>query len=63
MPSDELSEDQQVAAWEFLMLLDLGFTVQQGLKLVAIPHFSWHDAERLVKKGMPLELVIDQLTP
>lgn len=53
----ELSDAEEVVAWRYLMLLDLTFTPDEALELVAIPHLNWHDAERLLAKGCPKDLV------
>lgn len=52
-----LSDAEEIVAWRYLMLLDLSFTPEEALELVAIPHLNWHDAERLVAKGCPKGLV------
>jgi hypothetical protein len=58
----QLDEHEQLVAWEFLMLLELGFTVKDSHLLVAIPYFTWHDADDLLKRGLSHEQAVDQLT-
>lgn len=58
----ELDEVQSLAAWEFLCLLDIGFSVAECQELVAIKNFSWHSADALLKKGWPHATVVDELT-
>lgn len=51
--AEELDEAQNIVAWRYLMLLDLGISPTDALELVAIPHLDWHSAERLIRKGCP----------
>lgn len=60
--SPESDEQHRLVAWEFLCLLDLGFTIDQAQLLICVPHISWHDAEALLKKGCSHPFVVDQLT-
>ena len=62
LPVHELDEYQNLIAWEFLCLLDLGFDIAQATALVHVPHFSWHTADALLKRGWPHETVTDELT-
>lgn len=58
-PTDAaLTELQSRTAWRYLMLLDLGFTPDDSLHLVRNPHLDWHEAERLVRRGCPLDIVV-----
>lgn len=62
-PNDRvLDEFESLIAWEFLMCLDLGFSIEQATLLTCVRNFSWHEAERLLEKGCPHETVVDQLT-
>lgn len=54
----ELTAEEQRLSWRYLMLIDLGFAPDDALHLIRNPHLDWHDAERLVKKGCPKELIL-----
>lgn len=58
----ELDEVQNLVAWECLMCLDLGFDLEQSMTLIALPNFTWHAADTLLKKGWPHATVVDELT-
>lgn len=60
----DLDEHQQLIAWEFLMCLDLGFSIAQSQALIEVPHFSWHSADDLITAHptWPLATVVDELT-
>ena len=63
LPNDELDEEQRITAWNFLCLLDLGFSISQCLAIIEIrPRVSWHDAECLLQQGCPHETAVDLLT-
>ena len=55
-------EFEKVAAWNVLMLLDLGFSLDQSMLLVSMRGFNWHAAEHLRSAGCPTELVVEILT-
>lgn len=59
--SDELSAAAQVTAWRSLMLLDLGFSMDQVQKLATRLDFDWHEAERLRRLGCSPEVAFDIL--
>ena len=63
-PEDRLLDEfESLIAWEFLMCLDLGFSIEQSTALVAVRNFTWHEAERLLKeRGYPHATVVDELT-
>lgn len=54
----ELTEAEQLLAWRYLMLLDLGFVPDEAYTLIRNPRLNWHDAERLIQKGCPRDLAI-----
>lgn len=60
-PSVE-SEHERILRWRYLMLLDLGFSLEQTQLLVSVPDLDWHRAEYLLRKGMSHELVVNELT-
>lgn len=53
-----LTEFEEIAAWRYLMLLDLKFTPDDALHLLMNPRLDWHQAKRLIDKGCSHELVI-----
>jgi hypothetical protein len=60
--SPNLDEQQKVIAWNVLMLLDLGFSLDQAQLLTSMRYFDWHAAEYLRERGCSHELVIEILT-
>jgi len=48
-------EDRAERAWQVNRMLDLGFDVDQVLRLVEA-HVSWHAADRLIAAGCPVDL-------
>lgn len=57
-PSRRLTEFEEIAAWRYLMLLDLKFTPDDALHLLLNPRFDWHEAKRLLDKGCSHDIVI-----
>jgi hypothetical protein len=57
----ELTERENLLAWELLMLLENGFSLDQSKVLIKQPHFSWHDARDLLDKGVPHWYVVHEL--
>lgn len=64
VPQDdgELTEQQMVVAWKFLMLLDEGFSADQAQRLLELRQFDWHEAERLLRRGATHEQAVRLLT-
>lgn len=59
-----LTEYQRRVARRTLNLLELGFSMEQILCLKpAKAGFDWHNAERLVKNGCPLDTAVRILEP
>ena len=56
--AEELDEAQNVAAWRYLMLLDLNISPDDALTLISDPLCDWHAAEKLVKQGCPPDKVL-----
>ena len=57
-----LNERQERAARRTLNLVELGFSMQQVLRMrVGRQLFDWHEAERLLKKGETHEQVTFRL--
>ena len=59
---DLLDESGRLVSWEFRMCLELAFDVEQSTALVHTPHFTWHDADNLLKRGCSHAFVVDELT-
>ena len=57
-----LDESGRLVSWEFRMCLELAFDIEQSTALAYTPHFSWHDADRLLKRGCSHAFVVDELT-
>jgi hypothetical protein len=62
--SHELDEHEQLVAWEFLMCLEMGFSVEQSMAMLGVQHFTWHDAQDLIRAhpSWPLATIVDELT-
>jgi hypothetical protein len=58
---DSNDEVLRVASYRTLGLLDLGFNLEQTLRIVHIADVV-HTAEALLKRGAPHEYVVDELT-
>jgi len=59
--TQQLSAMERVAAHRALGLLEMGFTLQQVLVLVAKPDIV-HQAKDLIDAGCPVEIAFDILT-
>lgn len=58
-PQDgELDELRILVSWRCLMLLDLGFTIEQAVGLATQRDFDWHKAESLRRRGCPTDLAV-----
>jgi hypothetical protein len=55
-------EIERVKAWRTEMLLLLGISHADAITLAFCPDIDWHEAEQLVAKGCPPELVFELLT-
>ena len=57
-----LDESGRLVSWEFRMCLELAFDIEQTTALVHAPYFTWHDADRLLKRGCSHAFVVNELT-
>lgn len=58
----ERSSPEQLHLWRQERLLELGVPELEASALAVARNFDWHEAERLIRKGCPPELVFKILT-
>ncbi|GIV03965.1 MAG: hypothetical protein KatS3mg015_2795 [Fimbriimonadales bacterium] len=56
------TDEEITISWDEEQLRALGFNEFQA-RALADAGISWHEAERLIRRGCPLELALDLLLP